>query len=74
MAMDHDQLFDWLVAEYGRTGTADFDDRLKRVESTGTSCIISGDIDTLVSHNRAGPNETHLSKKQIYEQYQGIVA
>ena len=43
--------------------------RLRRVEEKGTSAKIYNNLDELIRHNRAGKNETCLSKDQIIEWY-----
>lgn len=55
--------------EYGASGMHGLDERLKRVEEKGTSSMIDDSLDSVISHNRAGKNETHLSKKKLIEWY-----
>lgn len=47
----------------------DFEDRMKRVEAKGTSSRLDDSFDKLISGNRAGKNESCLSKEQIIEWY-----
>lgn len=44
------------------------DERLRRVDKTGTS-MFGITAEELISLNRAGPNETCLTKEQIIERY-----
>lgn len=53
--------------EYGKKGSSDLDERLKRVEQFGTSCVNSKSAKELLAYNRAGKNETHLSWKKFIE-------
>jgi hypothetical protein len=59
---------DWYLEEYGRKGYEELADRLKRVEKTGTSCLISN-LEDVLSCNRAGPKETELTKEQLIDKY-----
>lgn len=52
--------------KYGSEGM--LDERLKRVEKSGCSAY-HYDLDTLISCNRAGKDETCLTKEQIYQSY-----
>lgn len=55
--------------EYGQSSVRDFEDRMKRVEAKGTSSQIYDNVDELISGNRAGDDETELTKEEILEQY-----
>jgi len=54
--------------EYGKQGMWNLDERMKRVESKGTS-ELDDDLDGTLKHNRAGPDETFLTKEEIYQIY-----
>lgn len=55
---------------YGRDGMARIDERLVRVEQTGTSSQMPGDnLDEMLVANRAGPDETEIDKEGILERY-----
>ena len=54
--------------EYGRRGVAYFDDRMARVEKTGTSAY-GDDLEDLWRCNRAGDKESHLTKDEIWAKY-----
>ena len=41
-------------------------ERLERIEKTGTSAF-NQSIDSIISYNRAGPNESCLSKNELIE-------
>lgn len=55
--------------EYGRQGMFELDGRLDRVERFGTSCRYGRNADELIKHNRAGKDETCLSRDQIIDYY-----
>jgi hypothetical protein len=56
--------------EYGRQGMDfGFEERMKRVEEKGTSSQLDSCVDDVISGNRAGKDETCLSKEQIIEWY-----
>jgi hypothetical protein len=42
---------------------------LKRVEEKGVSSMLHANVDELIEYNRAGPNETCLTKEQIIENF-----
>jgi hypothetical protein len=50
-------------------GMRELDKRLKRVEAIGTSSMVDGNADDTIMPNRAGKNETELTKDQIVEYY-----
>ncbi len=64
-----EELKEYYQAEYGRSGMLDLDQRLFRVEQKGTSSLIHKSADDLISYNRAGANETCLTKEQIIKYY-----
>jgi len=56
--------------EYGRHGLQfEFEQRMKRVEEKGTSSQLHDSVDEVISGNRAGKNETCLTKEQIIAGY-----
>lgn len=55
--------------EYGNQGMSDLESRLQRVENKGTSSMIYKSLDDLIGYNRAGRNETVLSKQQLIDVY-----
>lgn len=55
--------------EYGQSGMRDFDQRMERVEKTGSSAYQDGFLSTILAHNRAGDSEKSLSREQILELY-----
>lgn len=55
--------------EYGRSSMDELERRLERVEEKGTSSLIHASADDLISYNRAGKNETILSKQQLIDVY-----
>jgi hypothetical protein len=65
-AMTLDEMKEYYRDEYGRQGMRDLDDRLARVEATGTSCRYPDSTaeSTIGVVNRAGKGETWLSAEQ----------
>ena len=55
-------------SEYGAAGMRDLDERLSRVQASGCSSH-RFDLDELIECNRAGPNESQISKAEILERY-----
>lgn len=53
----------------GTNSAAELADRLVRVELKGTSDYHDEDVDVTIAGNRAGKDETCLTKEQIIEQY-----
>lgn len=54
---------------YGINSMKELGGRLARVEAKGTSSQIDDSIDELILGNRAGENETELSKDELIKQY-----
>lgn len=67
-AMTEEQLREWHLEEYGRRGSTGIDGRIDRARETGTSGYGMTRED-VISHNRAGPNETHATLEEIMERY-----
>ena len=67
--MTLDELKGYIKEEYGREGMRELDKRLERVERTGASTIYEKSVDSIISCNRAGPNESHLTLEEIYQAY-----
>lgn len=55
--------------EYGREGIRGLDERMNRVESTGTSSHHHDSAEDTISCNRAGDGETRLTMEQIIDHY-----
>ena len=51
--------------QYGPGGRAGLEERLKRVEETGTSSVRYKSVNELIEFNRAGRAETRLTVEQI---------
>ena len=61
---------DYYRDEYGRHGMKDFEYRMGRVEETGISAHDGvREYDSLWRYNRAGENETQLTKDEIWQKY-----
>ena len=67
--MTLEEFTEYYQAEYGRSGMREFEDRMERVQEKGTSAFLYDSADDLIAHNRAGKNETCLSKEQIIDYY-----
>lgn len=56
--------------EYGDSGSLKLPKRMARVEKTGTSASSPNDsLENLISCNRAGDEETSLTKEQLIDKY-----
>ena len=54
----------------GENGMRELEERLKRVEETGTSAHPPfGDIDSILEYNRAGEGEKSINKEGILDRY-----
>lgn len=62
----------WYRSRYKEMAES-LEERLARVEAKGCSSL-DETLDELIKGNRAGPNETSLTKEQIVEQYCAIMA
>lgn len=68
--MTEAELRDHIGRRYGEEGLEVADARIERAKRLGTSWIGRDEnFDELVSYNRAGPNETCLSKDQLVRIY-----
>jgi hypothetical protein len=56
-------------AEYGLHAMDELEERLRRVELTGTSSRMDSSLDSLIEFNRAGNGEKQLTKEQIIKRY-----
>ena len=68
-AMQYDEFRDFYQQEYGRSKMAEFEERIARARAKGTSSMLHESADDIIDWNRAGPNETNLSKEEIIEKY-----
>lgn len=67
--MTKDELIEWIEYHNGQDGLFDLPDRLERVDAKGVSAFNYASVDELIAHNRAGPEESCLTKDEIIEQY-----
>jgi len=67
--MTLDEFKDYYRSEYGADGMRRLPERLERVEKKGLSAIDYSNLNELLVANRAGPNETYLTTKEIYTAY-----
>jgi hypothetical protein len=63
-----EELTDFIEWQHGQEGLADLPDRLKRVEESGTSAV-GYNVYDIITYNRAGPNESCLTKEELIEKY-----
>lgn len=59
----------WYREEYGRDGISKLEERLERVERTGTSSFQRFELEHLLEMNRAGVKESCLTKGEIIQHY-----
>ena len=52
---------------FGSEGMRELPRRMERVAEQGHSCMLPYTLDELLANNRAGENETELSKEQIVQ-------
>lgn len=67
--LSKEKLSQYIEFHYGEGGLSDLPERLKRVEEKGVSSMLHASVDELIAYNRAGANESCLTKEQIIEQY-----
>jgi hypothetical protein len=67
--MSLDEFKEFYKGEYGDDGMLGLNDRLERVEKTGTSAALYNSTDSFFEYNRAGENETCLDKEGILDKY-----
>ncbi|MFA5053971.1 MAG: hypothetical protein WC565_07920 [Parcubacteria group bacterium] len=65
--MPLDRFLKWYRCTYGESGMAELPERMARVEATGTS-VYRETAESVITGNRAGPDETELTMDEIYEQ------
>ena len=63
------ELHDYIKDEYGKRGLESLGERLQRVETSGTSCLVDDTMEETIRENHAGPNGESLTAEQIYEHY-----
>lgn len=67
--MSEDEFREYYRDEYGRNGSLDLEERLERCKKYGTSMIPGHTPEDLIVCNRAGPEESELTLKQIKSVY-----
>jgi len=55
--------------EYGNEGMYGLPRRMERVAEQGHSCLLPYTLDELLERNRAGSNETELTKEEIVQAF-----
>ncbi len=70
VGMTEAELREHVAEQYGLEGLKMIDGRIARAVANGTSCICPPyDFDDIVSCNRAGPDETELTREQLIRIY-----
>jgi hypothetical protein len=67
--MTRGEFRDWYKREYGASGMAGLEDRLRRADEKGTSSYFHASAEDQLQHNRAGNHETTLTLDQIVDFY-----
>lgn len=67
--MPLDEFKSYYVQLYGSYSGVELADRLRRVEETGCSSMIGETAESLLSCNRAGPNETSIGLRALIKRY-----
>jgi hypothetical protein len=67
--MTRQEFTDWYVREHGFFSVNELEERLQRADKKGVSALMYKDVDELIGHNRAGPNETCLTKDELIEAF-----
>jgi hypothetical protein len=68
--MELDEFMDFMKEEYGNQGWDGLNESLERARKHGTSWASENyPLDRMINNNRAGKNETTLTKEQIVEWY-----
>ena len=63
------QLESYIQKRHGRVGYQTLPERLQRAHESGSSGFVDDDLESAISANRAGPNESHLTVRQFVDQY-----
>lgn len=64
-----DEMRQSIKEDYGQRGLEHFESRLEQIEQIGTSWNNGTTLESTVSCNRAGPDETELTIDEIYKAY-----
>jgi hypothetical protein len=69
--MTRDEFTAYYRDQYGRQGMegGDFAQRMERVETKGTSSLLDKSVDETLAGNRAGKDETRITREQIVQSY-----
>jgi len=67
--MSLEQFKEYYKHQYGQSGMDKLEDRLKRVEKTGTYFHDGMTVRELLQGNRAGPDEKCATEDEILDQY-----
>jgi hypothetical protein len=68
--MSLEEFTEYYRDEYGRQAMRfEFPERMQRVEAKGSSSLLGETIDDILAYNRAGKDETCLTKEQIIQYF-----
>lgn len=67
--MSREELVEHIREQYGRSGLDALPERIARAERAGTSSRIHASLDEETDFNRAGMDETRLTRDQIVAMY-----
>ncbi len=67
--MTETELVQYVREEYGEAGVRELPARMERVKAKGTNALTYKSADNVIRVNRAGPNETEITREQIIAQY-----
>jgi hypothetical protein len=69
LSMSLRELKAYTKSEYGKSGMNELEERIHRCEMYGTSFMGGGNVEDIVSRNRAGFEEACLTMDEIYNIY-----
>lgn len=67
--MRYQEFLDDYECKYGVHGMIGLEERLARVREKGTSSLVDDSLEDTILLNRAGPGETTLTKRELWEKY-----
>jgi hypothetical protein len=68
-AFDEEELREVYRIEYGNASMLEFENRLERCKTKGTSSWLDKDLESLISCNRAGEDESELPYDEFVNKY-----
>ncbi len=64
-----EELYDYYRSRYGEESIGKLEERLARVDATGCSALNGTTVESLIQNNRAGPDETPLTREELIDRY-----